>query len=275
MADDVAITAGSGTTIATDDASGRHIQLFKLAYSANGDATLVGVDVNGLDVDVTRLPALPAGSNNIGDVDVLTLPALPAGTNAIGKLAANSGVDIGDVDVTSLPALVAGSANIGQVDPRGNIAHDGVDAGNPVKTGGRARTALPAAVAQDDRSDTITDKFGRTLVTVAPLDQRASGKATYTNTTAADLIAAPGANIAIVVTSILVVNGSATIGTKVEIRDGTTVVAQGYAAALGGGFALQDGNGIFVATANTAVTGRNVTTGADVDVFVSGYKIPA
>lgn len=33
-----------------------------------GDAT------NGLDVDVTRLPALAAGTNNIGDVDVLTLP---------------------------------------------------------------------------------------------------------------------------------------------------------------------------------------------------------
>jgi len=37
---------------------------------------LVGGDAtNGLDVDVTRLPALVAGSANIGDVDVLTLPA--------------------------------------------------------------------------------------------------------------------------------------------------------------------------------------------------------
>lgn len=52
-----------------------------------GDAT------NGMDVDVTRLPALPAGTNNIGDVDVLTLPALPAGTN-----------NIGDVDVLTVPA---------------------------------------------------------------------------------------------------------------------------------------------------------------------------
>ena len=50
-----------------------------------------GDTANGLDVDVTRLPALPAGTNNIGDVDVLTLPALPAGTN-----------NIGDVDVLSL-----------------------------------------------------------------------------------------------------------------------------------------------------------------------------
>ena len=65
----------------------------------NGDAA------NGLDVDVTRLPALAAGTNNIGDVDVLTLPALVAGT-----------ANIGDVDVLTLPALVAGTANIGDVD---------------------------------------------------------------------------------------------------------------------------------------------------------------
>lgn len=71
-------------------------------------------------VDVLTLPALPAGTNNIGDVDVLsiaagdnnignvdvvTLPALAAGTN-----------NIGDVDVLTLPALPAGTNNIGDVD---------------------------------------------------------------------------------------------------------------------------------------------------------------
>ena len=59
-----------------------------------------GVDIG--DVDVLSLPALPAGTNNIGDVDIAS--ALPTGANAIGKLAANSGVDIGDVDVASQPA---------------------------------------------------------------------------------------------------------------------------------------------------------------------------
>jgi hypothetical protein len=83
-----------------------------------------GVDIG--DVDVTSLPALAAGTNNIGDVDiasiaagdnnignvdVVTLPALPAGTNAIGKLAANDGVDIGDVTLT------AGTNAIGKLLP--------------------------------------------------------------------------------------------------------------------------------------------------------------
>jgi hypothetical protein len=56
-------------------------------------------------VSLATLPALVAGSANIGDVDVLSLPALPAGSN-----------NIGDVDVLSLPALPAGSNNIGDVD---------------------------------------------------------------------------------------------------------------------------------------------------------------
>jgi hypothetical protein len=51
MADDVAITAGSGTPIATDECTGpRHAQIVKLAYSANGDATHIPADANGLTV---------------------------------------------------------------------------------------------------------------------------------------------------------------------------------------------------------------------------------
>lgn len=63
MADNVAITPGSGASIATDDcgASG-HTQVVKLAISANADATPIPADAtNGLDVDVTRtVPPVPA-----------------------------------------------------------------------------------------------------------------------------------------------------------------------------------------------------------------------
>ena len=42
MADGVPITAGSGTTIATDDTGATgHVQLVKLAYSADASATLI------------------------------------------------------------------------------------------------------------------------------------------------------------------------------------------------------------------------------------------
>jgi hypothetical protein len=57
MADGVAITAGSGTTIATDDCGAPgHVQVVKLAISADGSVTLVSADAaNGMDVDVTRV----------------------------------------------------------------------------------------------------------------------------------------------------------------------------------------------------------------------------
>lgn len=62
MADGVAITSGSGTTVATDDCGATgHAQLMKLAISTDGSATLVPADAaNGIDVDVTRLPGTVA-----------------------------------------------------------------------------------------------------------------------------------------------------------------------------------------------------------------------
>jgi hypothetical protein len=165
-----------------------------------------------------------------------------------------------DVDVTRLP---------------GNAAHGSADAGNPVKTGGRARTALPSAASQDQRVDAIHDKFGRRLSLVAPLDQRTSGTATFTGNTAGNVIGAPGASTAIVVTAIVVVNAHATVGTKVTVRDDMTGKVVGYAAPAGGGFVVADPNGLFVAATNRPVTAICGTTGADVDVTVFGYLIPA
>jgi hypothetical protein len=72
MADNVPITAGTGTDIATDQVTTtlEHVQLFKLAISTDGSRTLVPADAtNGLDVDVTRISgALPAGTNTLGGV---------------------------------------------------------------------------------------------------------------------------------------------------------------------------------------------------------------
>ncbi|MFK5173567.1 hypothetical protein ACI3QN_13720, partial [Propionibacterium freudenreichii] len=77
----------------------------------------------------------------------------------------------------------------------------------------------------------------------------------------ADVIAAQGAGIKIVVTSVLVTNAHATVGTKVSIRDGTTVRQVGFAAALGGGFFLHaGGRPLFITAANAAVTAICGTT---------------
>lgn len=70
MADGVAITAGSGTTILTDDTgAGGHAQVMKLAISTDGSGTLIPADAaNGLDVDVTRTPkGATAGITSVAD----------------------------------------------------------------------------------------------------------------------------------------------------------------------------------------------------------------
>lgn len=51
MADDVDITAGSGTTIKTDDVSGSHVQYVKLMDgTADGTSVIPGDSTTGLDV---------------------------------------------------------------------------------------------------------------------------------------------------------------------------------------------------------------------------------
>jgi len=250
-------------------------------------ASIAAGDNNIGNVDVVTLPALPAGTNNIGDVDVLTLPALPAGTNKIGGVdvltlpALPAGTNnIGGVGVLTLPALPAGTNNIGDVDVLtlpgivGNVAHASADSGAPVKIGGKGKTADPTAVTADGRTDALFDTLGKPVVLIGSLNENhLNGTATYTTTTAADVIAAQASGVKIAVTSILVTNHHATVSTKVEIRDGTTVKIQGSAAAVGGGFVLTGGGRpLFISTAATAVTARCVTTGADVDVSISGYK---
>lgn len=76
MADNVDITAGTGTSIATDDAgAGGHVQIIKLAISADGSATVIPADAaNGLRVSPsvrkTRIAVTPTVSTSayaVGD----------------------------------------------------------------------------------------------------------------------------------------------------------------------------------------------------------------
>ena len=102
MADDVTLNSMSGgSVVATDDSGTGHVQLVKLAYSADGSRTHVDADTDGLKVKLSNATvtvalsggSLPAGSNVIGAVtqsgtwnigSITTLPSLPAGSNVIG-----------------------------------------------------------------------------------------------------------------------------------------------------------------------------------------------
>jgi hypothetical protein len=151
MADNLQISQGTGTTIATDEvSSGAMYQKIKLADGTADSTTMIlagggveagalrvtiasdstgvlSIDDNGGAITVDGTVAVTnAGITSIDgkitacNTGAVVLAAgtaeigkLAAGTAGIGKLTANSGVDIGDVDVTS---IAAGDNNIGNVD---------------------------------------------------------------------------------------------------------------------------------------------------------------
>lgn len=161
---------------------------------------------------------------------------------------------------------------------QGEAAHDAATTGAPVLVGGEARTTDGTPVASGDAARLTLDTLGKAVVLQgATHDQQiASASVNFTTTTAADLFAAAGAGVKIVVTSILVTNAHATVSTKVTIRDKTTTTKKivGYALAAGGGFTLSaGGRPLLISDANSAIEAVCGTTGADVDVSISGYKI--
>lgn len=95
--------------------------------------------------------------------------------------------------------------------------------------------------------------------------------AAITDTTQTELIAAQGSGVKSYLTHIMVTNASDTVGTYVQIQDDDTVVYQGYAAPLGGGFSITLPVP-FVGSDDTAWNVQCVTTGANVIANASGFK---
>jgi hypothetical protein len=199
---------------------------------------LIGGDAaNGLDVDVTRLPALPAGTNNIGDVDILTIAA---GDN-----------NIGNVDIVTMPnvtigaAIPAGTNNIGDVDVLtlpgvgGLAAHASATSGNPVYIAGRASAAIPTDVGADgDAAGMWTNRNGATVVLMAPHVGLNSDPwalvhegAQYTSAQTSTVLVAGGASEKIVVTKVQIQAFATTAGTAI-LYFGTGAYSRGTNRAL-------------------------------------------
>ena len=81
MADNVAITAGSGTSIATDDVGGVQFQRVKLALGADGTATDVAL---GLAASASSMPVVLA-SDTSGPTGITTQNLVPAGAATAGS----------------------------------------------------------------------------------------------------------------------------------------------------------------------------------------------
>ncbi len=200
---------------------------------------------------------------------------LGAGTAAIGKLAANAGVTIGAVEIASAQTL--GTVTTVSTLTGGGVAHDGADSGNPLKVGGRARSSEIAAVANDDRTDFVADLTGKQIIMpYANPENFVSGAITssMTGTTSTSLVAAPGAGLRNYITTIIVSNAHASVGTDVIIQDGSggTTLLTIPAASVYGGAVINLPVPLRQPTANTAIYCQNVTTGASTKVSAVGYK---
>ena len=124
------------------------------------------------------------------------------------------GTDGVAVDVSNAAPLPADAA--------GDVAHDAIDGGNPIKIGVKAASAEPTAVAGGDRVNLTADLVGK-LITLpyANPENFLSGIASATGTDDTAVITAAGASVRNYVTSIVVHNTSAT-DAYVTIKDGVT-----------------------------------------------------
>lgn len=116
MADNVAITAGSGTSIAADDITSVYYQRVKLSLGADGSATdaLGGTGTDAAGVIRTTLATnvgLPAGTSHLGQVKtpiqyVTVSMSTPTGALAAGDVYAATQVVATCTQANDVPAVL-------------------------------------------------------------------------------------------------------------------------------------------------------------------------
>jgi len=262
MADNVTITPGTGATVSADDiGSGVLVQRVKATWGPDGTAN---------DADVATGKPLPVQLRASTGQALADTTGLLISTTQVATLVTSAQViATPGAQVVTLPTDVP-------VPAAGTVAHDGADTGNPLKIGARARSSEIAAVANNDRSDLLTDLVGKLLVLPYsnPENFVSGTTAAMTGTTTTSLIAAPASGLRNYITQITVSNSHATVGTDVLIQDGSggTTLYVIPAAAVYGGAVLTFPAPLRQPTTATAIFCANVTTGASTKVSASGYK---
>ena len=334
MADNVAITAGSGTTIAADDVGGVLHQRVKISQGADGSATDVssaaplqvtlantGANATAVKVDgsavtqpvsIATAPVLVAGSAIIGKVGIdqttvgttnaISLAQIGATTVATGNGVVSAGVqrisvasdntpfavktdqtthgttDLVAADITKVAGTaivnggVAGSQSVG-----GTVATNVAITANPINLGAQAVSSENTAVTTARQVQLVADLVGKLIVLpYANPENFVSGAITtaMTGTTSTSLVSAPGASLRNYITTIIVSNSHATVGTDIIIQDGSggTTLMTIPAAAVYGGAVINLPVPLRQPTTNTAIYCANVTTGASTKVSAVGYK---
>lgn len=147
----------------------------------------------------------------------------------------------------------------------GTLAHDAVDSGNPIKTGGQARTTNPTAVADADRTNFIADKLGKQVVVGSIRDLKANQVTTITASTSETTIVTAVASTFLDLYGLIITNTSAT-AVNVAIKDATAGTTRLNIAVPAGdtrGFMLPESGAIKQASVNnnwTATSSASVSS---------------
>lgn len=148
-----AASAAAPSAVSTDGDVVRSWHLLNGAQATviTAAGALVGGDAaNGLDVDVTRLPALPAGNNNIGDVDIASVPA-PLSTTGAGTEATALRVTVA-TDSTGVLSVDDNAASLTVDNPTISVVGSGTEA-----------TAQRVTIATDSTGVLSVDDNGAAL----------------------------------------------------------------------------------------------------------------
>ena len=154
------------------------------------------------------------------------------------------------------------------VQVKGNVDHDAVDVGEPVKIGGKALSALPTSVAAADRTNGCFDVWGRLITENASPGDSVIQVNTLTTTSDVGLVA-PVAGFLTVVKSLLCGNAGTTL-VRLDLKEGSTTKVSMPLAASGGGFDHLYGKG-WALPSGATLTGALSASG-DVRVNMEYYR---
>lgn len=297
-----ALPTGASTSAKQDTVIGHLDGVEGLLTTIDGDTGTLAGAVSGSEMQVDVVGALPAGTNNIGDVDVLTVPADPFGVNADAASAtgsisaklrfiAGTGIPItGTVAVTqsgtwdevgindSGNSITVDNGGTFAVQGTGTVADDATTPGNPVMIGGKAvetdGTDPTSVSAEDDVAILRTDRNRRMLVNTYHPNLWSVNEDHTTAQTNNELKAAPGANLSLYITDIVVSNGA--VAGSIEFFEdtgGTPVQKVGIIyMAINGGAVMNFSTPIRI-TANKNF-GFTSTTSTTHGITVNGFTAP-
>lgn len=293
---DVTINNASGASAVNIQDGGNTITVDGTVAVTNAGITTIAGAVSGteMQVDVLTMPTVTVNSHAVTNTGTFAVQAtgtvdLGATDNAVLDAIAASVAAI-DTDTSTIITNTGAATTALQImddwdnaasdgaSVSGDVAHDTADAGEPVKVGGVAtvteQTAVSATGDRVNASFTSTGKQIQMPYTTPEYIVSGAITSAMTGTTSTSLVAAPAAGLRNYLTTIIVSNAHATIGTDVVIQDGSggTTLLTIPAAAVYGGAVITLPTPLRQPTTATAIYCANVTTGASTKVSAVGWK---